>query len=79
MIFVTVSKLHFLNYNKIVTQFMYTLNSFFQVMGSVNGLTYVLQKNMLEVLNHQPGRMFLFGRNNAEAETPVLWPPHAKS
>ena len=20
-----------------------------------------------------------FGRNNAEAETPVLWPPHAKS
>ena len=21
----------------------------------------------------------LFGRNNAKAETPVLWPPHAKS
>ena len=20
-----------------------------------------------------------FGRNNAKAETPVLWPPHAKS
>ena len=21
----------------------------------------------------------VFGRNDAEAETPVLWPPHAKS
>jgi len=21
----------------------------------------------------------IFGRNDAEAETPVLWPPHAKS
>ena len=46
-------------------------------MGSVNELNYVLQKNTLEVLNHQPGRMFLFGRNDAEA--PILWPPDAKS
>ena len=22
---------------------------------------------------------YFFGRNDAEAETPVLWPPHAKS
>ena len=24
-------------------------------------------------------RWDFFGRNDAEAETPVLWPPHAKS
>ena len=23
--------------------------------------------------------MYFFGRNNAKAETPVLWPPHVKS
>ena len=26
---------------------------------------------------HQP--WVLFGRNDAKAETPILWPPHAKS
>ena len=28
-------------------------------------------------LEHQP--WVFFGRNDAKAETPILWPPHAKS
>jgi len=27
----------------------------------------------------QPYAWDFFGRNDAKAETPVLWPPHAKS
>ena len=35
----------------------------------------------LELLMHSEGDQpwDFFGRNDAEAETPVLWPPHAKS
>ena len=34
-----------------------------------------------DVLNKQEGDQpwDFFGRNDAKAETPVLWPPHAKS
>ena len=29
--------------------------------------------------NHEIKRRLLFGRTDTKAETPVLWPPHAKS
>ena len=29
--------------------------------------------------SHEIKRRLLFGRSDAKAETPVLWPPHAKS
>ena len=41
--------------------------------------------NLLMKTNHQPVHSEgdqpwdFFGRNDAKAETPVLWPPHAKS
>ena len=50
--------------------------------------TVVLEKTLESPLDckeiqpvHSKGdqRWVFFGRNDAEAETPVLWPPHAKS
>ena len=51
-------------------------------------LTVVLEKTLENVLDfkeiqsvHSEGDQpwDFFGRNDAKAETPVLWPPHAKS
>ena len=36
-------------------------------------------KEMQPVHSKGDQSWMLFGRNNAKAETPVLWPPHAKS
>ena len=50
--------------------------------------TVVLEKTLegpLDCKEIQPGHsegdqsQVFFGRNDAKAETPVLWPPHAKS
>ena len=50
--------------------------------------TVVLEKTLESPLDckeiqpvHSEGDQLwdFFGRNNAKAETPVLWPPHAKS
>ena len=38
-------------------------------------LELTLKKDVLFII----GDWDFFGRNDAEAETPVLWPPHAKS
>ena len=37
------------------------------------------RKKMYVRLGQRPVLWHFFGRNDAEAETPVLWPPHAKS
>ena len=45
-------------------------------------LCYSCQKMYsLNLFNHSKGdrSWVFFGRNDAKAETPVLWPPHAKS
>ena len=50
-------------------------------------LTVVLEKTLespLDFKESQPVHSedlswMFFGKNDAEAETPVLWPPHAKS
>ena len=39
---------------------------------------HVLLKPGVENFQHYFTRVF-FGRTDAEAETPILWPPHAKS
>ena len=36
-----------------------------------------LQRGIVHSEGDQPGDFF--GRNDAKAETPVLWPPHVKS
>ena len=45
------------------------------------GLWRKLSAEELMLLNHSKGDQswVFFGRNDAKAETPVLWPPHAKS
>ena len=40
---------------------------------------YVLWKEIQPVHSKGDQSWVFFGRNDAEAETPVLWPPHAKS
>ena len=37
------------------------------------------QKYQMRLNNHSDQSWVFFGRNDAKAETPVLWPPHAKS
>ena len=58
------------------------------VLESVHFWTVVLEKTLespLDCKEIQPGGSEgdqpwdFFGRNDAKAETPVLWPPHAKS
>ena len=42
-------------------------------------VTWTARKSKQSILKEiSPGWVF-FGRNDAKAETPVLWPPHAKS
>ena len=43
----------------------------------INRLLYMNCKEIQPVPGDQPWDFF--GRNDAKAETPVLWPPHAKS
>ena len=54
----------------------------------IDALTVVLEKTLVSPLDfkeiqpvHSEGDQpwDFFGRNDAKAETPVLWPPHAKS
>ena len=54
----------------------------------IDALTVVLEKTLESPLDckeiqpvHSEGDQpwDLFGRNDAKGETPVLWPPHAKS
>ena len=50
-------------------------------------LTVVLEKTLespldckeIQPVHSKGGQPWVFGRNDAKAETPVLWPPHAKS
>ena len=48
---------------------------FYGVLGLYFGAMILYQPVHSE--GHQPWDFF--GRNDAKAETPVLWPPHAKS
>ena len=59
-----------------------------QFCHSVMSLSVVLEKTLESALDckeiqpvHSEGDQpwDFFGRNDAKAETPVLWPPHAKS
>ena len=49
--------------------------------SSVHGIfqARVLCKEIQPVHSKGDQSWVLFGRNDAKAETPVLWPPHAKS
>ena len=50
-------------------------------------LTVVLEKTLespldckeIQPVHSKGGQPWVFGRNDAKAETPVLWAPHAKS
>ena len=57
-------------------------NNIMNIQERLSLLCYSCQKMYsLNLFNHSKGdRSWLFfGRNDAKAETPVLWPPHAKS
>ena len=61
--------------------FKYTEVRFYFYKASDLGQTTTLSKHafffFFKVFGDQP--WVFFGRNDAKAETPVLWPPHAKS
>ena len=40
---------------------------------------FTIASEITKIKNKRDQPWDFFGRNNAEAETPVLWPPHAKS
>ena len=44
-------------------------------------LNELLEGREVEIprFDFKEGKRYFCGRNDAEAETPVLWPPHAKS
>ena len=42
-------------------------------------MAVVLEKTLESPLDCKEIQPVHFGRNDAKAETPVLWPPHAKS
>ena len=46
--------------------------------SSINTLLYHLCKEIQPVHSEGDQPWDFFGRNEAKAETPVLWPPHAK-
>ena len=46
----------------------------------IDGFELWCWRRLLRVLGLQGDRLWdFFGRNDAKAETPVLWPPHGKS
>ena len=54
------------------------------MLGEKRGTSKTLEspldcKEIQPVLSEGDQPWDFFGRNDAEAETPVLWPPHAKS
>ena len=53
--------------------FSVTLNERFSLDGGFMG------KQEIQPVHSEDQPWDFFGRNDAKAETPVLWPPHAKS
>ena len=39
----------------------------------------IMSVGIVLCLDYGGSRLNIFGRNDAKAETPVLWPPHVKS
>ena len=59
-------------------QFDFALNSPHNILSSWGGiLTFLKEIQLVHSEGDQPWDFF--GGNDAKAETPVLWPPHAKS
>ena len=49
------------------------------LLSCIQGYHYHLSKFHIYILVKEDQPWDFFGRNDAKAETPVLWPPHAKS
>ena len=55
-------------------------NNFTEISGMEKTLEKSLDYKEIEPVHSEGDQPWdFFGRNDAEAETPVLWPPHAKS
>ena len=62
------------------TRAIVTKNSSFQIVVKEKTLESPLDYQEIQPVHSEGDQLWdFFGRNDAKAETPVLWPPHAKS
>ena len=78
-VFSLLSNCKFLN-SRDLSQILSFLSGFYQCVVLEKTLESPLDCKEIQPVHSEGGQPWdIFGRNEAKAETPVLWPPHAKS